>query len=59
MAASSTVDQAVVQAIITEATAILTNGGTMDVTLTLDGFNATISIKAQVAPDAPVLAKVK
>lgn len=57
MAQSPTVDQAVVAAIVTEVTNVLTFGGKMDSTISLDGFSATISVQATLAPDVPELAK--
>lgn len=59
MAQSTTVDKAVVDALVVEATSILSNGGKMNVSLSLDGFSCTVAIEATVAPDVPVLATVK
>ncbi len=59
MAASSTVDQAVVTAIVAEVTNVLSFGGKMDMSINLDGFQATVSVTAVLAPDAPVLKSVK
>jgi hypothetical protein len=58
MAQSSTVDQAVVAAIVTEVTNVLSFGGKMNSSISLDGFSATISVEATLAPDVPELVKV-
>ena len=58
MAQSPQVDKDVVAAIVTEVTNVLTSGGDMNSTINLDGFSATISVKATLAPDVPVLDKV-